>query len=132
MPHPHTERHREYFALSYDEAGYLRSVTDHTGRVFAYEIKDGRLTEAMRPDGGAFAYTYDGNGKLSAGTNPRGIITVENQFDEDHFNSLTRSAEVYEIKPIETYEPGMKYHKQGVSQMEGYVFALNNSNFPHQ
>ena len=80
----------ESFALSYDEEGYLKTVADHTGRVFTYGIKDGRLTEAVRPDGEAFAYAYDGNGKLSAVTNPRGITTVENEFDEDHRTTLQR------------------------------------------
>ncbi len=80
----------EYFALSYDEEGYLKSVADHTGRTFTYEIKDGRLMGAVRPDGGAFAYAYDGNGKLSAVTNPRGIITVENEFDENHRTTLQK------------------------------------------
>lgn len=80
----------EYFALSYDEEGYLKSVSDHTGRIFTYEIKDGRLIGAVRPDGGAFAYAYDGNGKLSAVTNPRGIVTVENEFDEDHRTTLQK------------------------------------------
>ena len=65
-------------------------MTDHTGRVFTYEIKNGHLTGAVRPDGGAFAYAYDGNGKLSAVTNPRGITTVENEFDEDHRTTLQR------------------------------------------
>ena len=80
----------ESFALSYDEKGYLKSVTDHTGRTFAYEIKDGRLVGAVRPDGGASAYAYDGNGKLSAVTNPRGITTVENEFDEDCRTTLQK------------------------------------------
>ena len=80
----------ESFTLSYDEKGYLKSVTDHTGRTFTYETKDGRLVGAVRPDGGAFAYAYDGNGKLSAVTNPRGITTVENEFDEDHRTTLQK------------------------------------------
>ena len=44
-----------------------------------------------------------------------------------YFNSLTRSAEVYEIKPLLTYGPGMPYHSQGVNQMRGYTQALNEN-----
>ncbi len=80
----------ESYRLDYDEAGYLRSVTDHTGRTFSYEVSGGRLVGAVRPDGGAFTYEYDGNGKLAGVTNPRGILTVENEFDEQYRTTLQK------------------------------------------
>ena len=80
----------ENYRLDYDEAGYLRSVTDHTGRTFSYEVSGGRLVGAVRPDGGAFTYEYDGNGKLAGVTNPRGILTVENEFDEQYRTTLQK------------------------------------------
>ena len=80
----------ESYQLSYDGAGYLKSVADHTGRIFTYEVKDGRLLRAVRPDGGAFLYEYNGNGKLESVTNPRGIVTVENVFDERHRTTCQR------------------------------------------
>ena len=72
----------EAFTLSYTEEGYLRKVTDHAGRSFAYEVKGGRLYRAIRPDGRSFVYEYNGSGKLAGVTNPRGITTVENEYDE--------------------------------------------------
>lgn len=35
------------------------------------------------------------------------------------------TAEVYEIKPLVTYGPVLKYNESGVKQMKGYVSALN-------
>ncbi|MBP3457578.1 MAG: hypothetical protein J6K58_00020, partial [Lachnospiraceae bacterium] len=80
----------ETFTLAYDGEGHLKTVTDHTGRTFFYEIRDRHLVKAVRPDGGTFTYSYDGNGKLAAVTNPRGIVTVENEFDEKHRTTLQK------------------------------------------
>ena len=72
----------EYFALSYDEAGYLCKVTDHTGRFIEYKAEDGHLWEVSTLSGGKISYEYSSEGKLSNVTNAVGIITVQNIYDE--------------------------------------------------
>ena len=86
----------EYFVLTYKktedttEKYYLHTVTDHTGRTVTYEIKDGYLITVIRPDKTSFTYSYSGSGKLAAVKNPRGIITVENEFDSMNRTTLQR------------------------------------------
>ena len=49
-----------------------------------------------------------------------------------YFNASTKTAEVYEIKPLVTYAPLLKYNEQGVEQMKGYVSALNRTILKNQ
>lgn len=43
-----------------------------------------------------------------------------------YFNSKTRTVEVYEIKPG-SYSPGAVNHALGLTQLDGYIYALNNN-----
>ncbi|MBR3307987.1 MAG: hypothetical protein IKI75_12140 [Lachnospiraceae bacterium] len=72
----------EYYAFSYDENGYLRSVRDHSGRSCTYFVEDGKLLKAVGPDGNSFSYAYDEGGRLSSLMDPEGMITVANEYDE--------------------------------------------------
>ena len=72
----------EYFVLFYDGAGYLSRVEDHAGRSITYRVEKGQLMSVSTPAGGMFSYEYGPEGKLRSVTNPRGITTVENTFDE--------------------------------------------------
>ncbi len=105
----------EYFALTYDENGYLKTVTDHTGRNFHYEIKNGHLLSAVRPDGAGFTYEYDGNGKLISVTNPRGICTVENEYDENHRTTLQKFPDGTQM----TYEYDDEKHTVTMTERNG-------------
>lgn len=72
----------ESFSLSYTEDGYLTQVCDHTGRKVTYEIKEDTLVKACTPKGHCFYYYYNADSKLEAIKNPRGIVTVENTYDD--------------------------------------------------
>ena len=72
----------ESFAFSYGEDGMLARVEDHAGRTVSYGYQNGLLSEAVLPDQGIFRYRYTAHGKLESVENPRGIVTVENFFDE--------------------------------------------------
>ncbi|MGN0130946.1 MAG: RHS repeat domain-containing protein, partial [Lachnospiraceae bacterium] len=86
----------------------------------AHRLLQARFMQDYGGRGGAVEY-YVGSGinRNSSGTGRADIV---------YFNSVTRRAEVYEIKPFITYGPGMPYHQQGYNQMLGYVGALNNGN----
>ncbi len=70
------------FLFVYKEDGSLKTVTDHTGRSVEYFYMDGRLCEVTDPEGKVTCYRYAENGKLRAVKNPRGILTVRNEYDE--------------------------------------------------
>lgn len=80
----------EFFAFFYDTEGMLERVEDHTGRGVAYKYQGELLKEATLPDGNAFRYGYTPQGKLEQVENPRGIMTVENFFDEEHRTTLQK------------------------------------------
>ncbi len=72
----------QYFELSYDEEGFLQTLTDHTGRKISYEIREGLLLAAGTPNGDRYCYGYTSSGKLKYTKNPEGTVTVKNTFDE--------------------------------------------------
>ena len=80
----------EFFAFFYDTEGMLERVEDHTGRCVAYRYQGELLKEATLPDGTAFRYGYTPQGKLEQVENPRGIVTVENFFDEENRTTLQK------------------------------------------
>lgn len=80
----------EFFVFFYDTEGMLECVEDHTGRGVAYRYQGELLKEATLPDGNAFRYGYTPQGKLEQVENPRGIMTVENFFDEENRTTLQK------------------------------------------
>ena len=80
----------EFFSFSYDGEGKLERVQDHTGRSLSYKYQGGLLKEVTLPDGNTFRYGYTPKGKLEHVENPRGIVTVENCFDEEHRTTLQK------------------------------------------
>ena len=80
----------EFFAFSYDTEGMLERVEDHTGRCLSYQYQGDLLKEVTLPDGNTFRYVYTPQGKLEQVENPRGIVTVENFFDEEHRTTLQK------------------------------------------
>ena len=80
----------EFFALTYDDAGYLNSITDHAGRTITYRMEGELLQEVSTPMGHRMSYEYTADGKLKGVTNPREIRTVENEFDEKNRTTLQR------------------------------------------
>ncbi|MBR6402837.1 MAG: RHS repeat protein, partial [Eubacterium sp.] len=73
----------EYFVFAYSEDGYLNTVTDSEGRIVTYRLEDRKLTSVTMPDGSSFKYIYSASGKLRGVINPRDIVTVENDYDDD-------------------------------------------------
>ena len=80
----------EFFSFSYDAEGKLERVEDHTGRSVAYRYQGELLKEVTLPDENTFRYGYTPQGKLEQVENPRGIVTVENFFDEEHRTTLQK------------------------------------------
>ena len=80
----------EFFSFSYDAEGKLERVEDHTGRSLSYKYQGGLLKEVTLPDGNTFRYGYTPQGKLEHVENPRGIVTVENFFDEEYRTTLQK------------------------------------------
>jgi YD repeat-containing protein len=72
----------EAFLLTYTEKGSLTKVSDHTGRSVTYQMSDNRLAEVCTPMGHPYRYGYSPSGKLEWVENPRGIRTVENEYDD--------------------------------------------------
>ena len=80
----------EFFSFSYDAEGKLERVEDHTGRSVAYRYQGELLKEVTLPDENTFRYGYTPQGKLEHVENQRGIVTVENFFDEEHRTTLQK------------------------------------------
>ena len=80
----------EFFAFSYGADGMLEHVKDHAGRSLSYKYQGGLLKEVTLPDGNTLRYGYTPQGKLEHVENPRGIVTVENFFDEEHRTTLQK------------------------------------------
>ena len=80
----------EFFSFSYDAEGKLERVEDHTGRSLSYKYQGGLLKEVTLPDGNTLRYGYTPQGKLEHVENQRGIVTVENFFDEEHRTTLQK------------------------------------------
>lgn len=72
---------RRFFFI-YNRQNYLAKVSDYLGRSVTYEYKDGRLTEIQDVLENVFQYIYNDDGLLCSIVNPRGIITVKNEFDD--------------------------------------------------
>lgn len=72
---------------------------------------------------------YGGKGGVTEYFIPSGVTRNSSgtgRADIIYFNAATMTAEVYEIKPLVTYGPVLKYNDQGRAQMEGYASALND------
>ncbi len=72
----------ESFGFLYDTQGFLKEVEDHTGRKLTFFYLEGNLSEVTDPEGNTISYRYGENGKIRAVKNPRGILTVRNEYDE--------------------------------------------------
>ena len=72
----------ESFGFLYDAQGFLKEVEDHTGRKLTFFYMEGNLSEVTDPEGNTISYRYGENGKIRAVKNPRGILTVRNEYDE--------------------------------------------------
>jgi RHS repeat-associated protein/prepilin-type processing-associated H-X9-DG protein len=68
--------------FSYDNYRFLSEVSDHSGRKVVYEYKNRQLVKVTLPSGAVLAYDYDLSGLLSKATNPLGIDTVRNEYDD--------------------------------------------------
>lgn len=71
-----------YISYTYNKDGLLKEVTDHTGRKIEYFHMEGRLCEVTDPEGNVTTYRYGENRKMRAIKNPRGTLTVRNEYDE--------------------------------------------------
>ena len=72
----------EFFVFSYSKEGYIEKVEDHTGRKITYQMQGSKLIAACTPAGHWYRYGYSLAGKLESIQNTRGIIGVENTYDE--------------------------------------------------
>ncbi len=80
----------EFFTLSYDVAGYLSKVTDHTGRSITYHVENDLLKTVSTPLGHEMHYEYSADGKIKGVVNPRGVMTVYNEFDSKNRTTLQK------------------------------------------
>ena len=71
----------EAYTLTYTAKGYLDQVSDHSGRSIMYQVRGNKLIGVKTPKGHWYRYGYGSNGKLESVENPRGITTVENEYD---------------------------------------------------
>ena len=71
-----------FLTYVYKEDGMLQEVADHTGRKISFFYMEGRLMEVTDPEGNVTGYRYGENGKIRAVKNPRGILTVRNEYDD--------------------------------------------------
>ncbi|MBP3486912.1 MAG: RHS repeat protein [Roseburia sp.] len=69
---------------SYDAKGYLITVTDHTGRTVSLTYDKYKIATVTTPSGAVYTYEYGRNGRITEITNPRGIITVGNTYDDSY------------------------------------------------
>ncbi len=69
--------------FTYDKDGLLRTLTDHTGRTVTYFPMDGILNEVTDPIGHTTTYRYTEDGRLRMVKNPRGIMSLRNEYDEN-------------------------------------------------
>ena len=72
-----------YLDFTYDKDGLLRTLTDHTGRTVSYFPMDGILNEVTDPVGHTTTYRYTEDGRLRMVKNPRGIMSLRNEYDEN-------------------------------------------------
>ena len=68
--------------FEYNNDGRLTTVADHTGRVVSFEYDGVKLISTTHPNGGVFKYEYDTRDKLQKITNPMGVDSVWNRYDE--------------------------------------------------
>ena len=73
-----------YLTYTYDAKGYLTAVTDHTGRVVNLTYDKHKIHTVTIPSGAVYTYEYGKNGRITEITNPRGITTVENTYDDSY------------------------------------------------
>ena len=61
--------------------GYIKSITDPLGRVFAYEYDGDKLKKFTDAEGGAIQYTYDGESRVLSITDPKNHTFISNEYD---------------------------------------------------
>mgnify|MGYP002511952346 CR=1 FL=1 len=69
--------------FTYDKDGLLRTLTDHTGRTVTYFPMDGILNEVTDPMGHTTTYRYTQDKRLRMVKNPRAVMTLRNEYDEN-------------------------------------------------
>ena len=90
-----------------------------TLRTYSYDAFGNRSSKTeYQTAGGQVEYRITS----SIASNPSGT----GRADIVYFNSLTKTVEVYEIKPG-SYTPGAINYATGQSQLEGYIQALNSN-----
>jgi RHS repeat-associated protein len=63
-------------------SGRLISVTDHTGRSITLGYEMGRLCYVTNAGGESYCYYYDNDKTLYRIQNPRGVMVLENEYDD--------------------------------------------------
>jgi RHS repeat-associated protein len=70
------------YEFSYDSNNHLVSLVDPSGRTVHYAYNgSGGLISCQDALGGITQYTYDGSNHLLSGTDPRGVVYVQNTYD---------------------------------------------------
>lgn len=67
--------------FTYNDQGYLGTVTDHSGRSLRFTYQDDNLHTVTDFAGGISTYSYGWNGKIETITGPREIAIVTNCYD---------------------------------------------------
>lgn len=73
-----------YVEFTYDAGGRIAQAQDNSGRVVSYTYDaNGRLWKAMNVNGGVTEYTYDISHRMLTVKDPRGIIYLTNEYDQN-------------------------------------------------
>ncbi|MCL2426587.1 MAG: DUF6531 domain-containing protein [Oscillospiraceae bacterium] len=70
-------------SFEHDKSGRISKVSDHTGREVKLEYSDVLLNKVVHPSGAEYKYSYDSYGHLSTITNPLGVESIRNKYDEN-------------------------------------------------
>lgn len=76
------DEHDNSYQFQYDAEGKLKTVSDHTGRRICFRYEENRIVEVKDPEGRSSGYSYDQNGWLAELSNARGVVCLQNTFDE--------------------------------------------------
>ncbi len=70
------------FAYAQDNSGHVETITDHTGRSVVYKYNGRNLVSVQNGDR-VVKYEYDRAGNLTDVTDPRGVVIVHNEYDDE-------------------------------------------------
>ncbi len=80
----------EALFYKYNDKNLLTEVSDSEGRSISLQYRNEALVQVINEEGHSFCYEYDEEGVLKNITNPRGFMTISNEYDAQ--GRVTRQA----------------------------------------